>query len=99
MTETEKGFVVKWEDEEKQCERQFNKDNFHFFSRGDLPKTDSPHTINPEHNNALAKCFATQALKLEGPKRRSQEGRFFSWIVYRYFRILPLRNGVMAIFR
>ena len=31
VTETEKGFVVKWEDEEKQCERQFNKDNFHFF--------------------------------------------------------------------
>lgn len=77
VTETEKGFVVKWEDEEKQCERQFNKDSFHFFSRGDLPKTDSPHTLNPEHNNASAKCFATQALKLEGLKEEVKKADFF----------------------
>lgn len=75
--ETEKAFVVKWLRDGHDFQKNYKKDEFKFFIRGDNARQDTIRNIDPDCNTMLAQEFVIQALGLKELKHEINKESLF----------------------
>ena len=77
VCETDKSFVVKWVRDGHDFQKDYRKDEFEFFIRGDKATQGAVHHVDHQHNTRLSQEFARQALGVDKLKEEVNTEPFF----------------------